>query len=81
MFKGKDCTIDLSFKLFENQLQKPILISSNGEEVVIPLLLDTYQIENVYDMLSILKKDTEHSFESLRNIVAGACSLSMRAGY
>ncbi len=81
MFKGKDCTINLSFKKFKNQLQKPVLSSSNGEEAVIPLLLDTYQIENVYEMLSDLKRDTEHTFDSLRNIVAGACSLSMRAGY
>jgi len=81
MFRGKEGTIELSFKQINGQLQKPILTSSTGEKIIIPLLLDTYQIEKVHGMLSRLKRDTEHSLESLRNIVTGACSISMRAGY
>ncbi len=81
IFKGKNNTrIKFSFKMTNNLLLQPVLNSSNGETVEIPLLMDLSQTILANKKLLNINKEQEFPLEYLRNIVAGACSLSMKWG-
>lgn len=81
IFKGKDkTTIKVYFKPNEFGFQ-PILESSLGDFVTIPLLLDLTQIISTNRKLHQLNKKKEFPLEYLRDVVAGACSLSMKWGF
>jgi len=79
IFKGKNnTTIKLSFKLLTNDLHQPVLKSSKGDLTTIPLLLDITQIKSTYKKLADLKNESKYDLILLKNIVAGACSMSMK---
>ena len=80
IFKGKDkTTIEVFFKTNEFGFQ-PILASSKRAEAI-PLLMDLTQIIATNRKLHLLNKEKEFPFEYLRNVVAGACSLTMKRGF
>ena len=81
-FKGRNkTTIEVRFEkkiYFEKDcgLYQPIVCSKNQKKLI-PLLLDQIQISCTLEKLAALK-DTEYDFNLFREIVAGACSLSMK---
>lgn len=82
IFKGEHNTrIKFSFKMTNNLLFIPVLNSSDGEIIEIPLLLDLIQIDLVSQKLLAINKKQEFPLEYLRNVIAGACSLSMKWGF
>lgn len=81
IFKGKkNATIEVFFKANDWGFQ-PILVSSNNRAAAVPLLMDLTQIIATNLKLHHLDKEKEFPFEYLRNVVAGACSLTMKRGF
>jgi len=77
IFKGKKKTsIIVRFNKKDYGLYQPI-VSSKGQRNYIPLLMDEWQIASTLKKLSDLE-DKEYDFGLFREIVAGACSLSMK---
>lgn len=79
-FKGKNnTTIEVRFEHRGHGLYEPSIWHSKGDLRLIPLLLDKIQISRTKEKLADLK-DIEYDFNLFREIVAGACSLTMKRG-
>ncbi len=86
IFKGENNTrIKVSFNFILRDcfgaLYQPSLSSSKGEEEVIPLSLSEKAIDLTKNKLNAINKKQDFPFEYLKNVVAGACSLSMKWGF
>lgn len=82
IFKGKNkTTIEVSFKINNNLLHQPVLKFSKGHTKIIPLLLDLTQAISANRKLLDLNRKKEYDFDYLRNIVAGACCMSMKRAF
>lgn len=58
---------------------KPVLTSSTGKKYEIPLLLESYSVMSTIDKLNIIKDKIQlYTFDSLKQIVAGAAKISMK---
>ena len=80
IFKGKDkTTIEVFFKANNFGFQ-PILISEKKAKAI-PLLMDLTQIITTNRKLHHLNKEKEYPFEYFRDIVAGACLMSMKRAF
>lgn len=73
-------TIKVSFKIINNLLYQPVLETSD-RNIKIPLLLDLTQVISADHKLLKLNREKEYDLDYLRDIVAGACSMSMKRGF
>jgi len=76
---NKKKPVEIAFKKNTIGLFKPIL-KTPTHNIEIPLLLEYYHVESVIKKINTVKKikGTLGNVELLRNVVAGACSLSMK---
>lgn len=76
---NRDEPVEITFKKNSIGMYKPVLKTST-KNYEIPLLLEYYHVEPVIEKINTVKKikGTLGNIELLREVVAGACSLSMK---
>jgi len=80
-FKSDKGNIQVYFKEHKNDLHKPVVLSSSKRETL-PLLLEMCDINKTFEMLCEMEDikgiDYIYNYDLLKNIVTGACYLSMK---